>query len=134
MSHFTKVKTEIKDREMLKNALKHLGWNYEEGNFKITQYGTTSKAEIKFSNALGLSQETDGTWTMVGDPYHHHGTDGLNRYYNNQKKFTEDLGTAYAVCEAKEKLSAEGFECTDNDKGVVGRDGKIRMTFQKLMG
>jgi hypothetical protein len=137
MSHWTKVKSEIKDKELLKKALTQLGWHYEEGNFKITQYGTTEKAEILLDSknkALGLSQQEDGTWALVGDPYHTPYDHVLHKYYRQEKKFLEDLGTSYAISEAKEKLEDQGFECTENEKGVVGRDGKVRMTFQKIMG
>ena len=130
MSHFVKAKTTITDREVLKKALVRLGWNFEEGNFSITQYGQTSKAEIKFSDALGLTQEADGTWSMVGDPYHHHGKDGLNRYYRQEAKFAADLGTAYAIEDAKQKLEAMQFYQTENEAGTVGADGLIHLTFE----
>jgi hypothetical protein len=137
MSHWTKVKSEIKDKTFLTKALTQLGWQFEEGNFKITQYGTTEKAEILLdteNKALGLSLQEDGTWALVGDPYHTPYNHPLHKYYRQEKKFLADLGTAYAVSEAKDKLEEQGFECVDNDKGVVGRDGKVRMTFQKLIG
>lgn len=137
MSHWTKVKSEIKDKELLKKALSQLGWQFEEGNFKITQYGTTEKAEILLDSknkALGLSQQEDGTWALVGDPYHTPYDHVLHKYYRQEKKFLDDLGTSYAIADAKEKLEEQGFEVVENDKGVVGRDGKVRMTFQKIMG
>lgn len=128
MSHFTKCKTSVKDKTTLLKALDKLGWKYEQGDFTITQYGQSSKAEIKFSNALGLSLQEDGTWAMVGDPYHHNGE--LRKYYRQEKQFSQDLGSAYAVVEATQSLEEQNFFCIDNEKGVVGPDGKIRMTFQ----
>ena len=130
MSHWTKVKTEIKDQALLEKALKQLGWKYETGNFKVTQYGTTEKAEIKFENALGLSRQEDGTWAMVGDPFHCSGP--MRKYYGKGDVFARDLSTAYSVVEAKDKLEDQGFECIENENAVVGPDGKITMTYQSL--
>lgn len=133
MSHFVKAKTAITDRSLLKKALQRLGWEFQEGNFKITQYGTTSKAEIKFSDALGLTMEEDGTYSMIGDPYHHRdtgGKNGLEKYYRQEKKFAADLGTAYAIEEAKQKLEEMQFNWTDNTDAKVGSDGQITLTFE----
>lgn len=113
---------------MLKKALDRLGWKYEEGNFTISQYGQSSKAQIKFSDAMGMSLQEDGTWSMVGDPYHHHGE--LRKYYGKSQEFARDLTSAYAISEATEALEEQNFYCVDNEKGVVGPDGKIKMLFQ----
>jgi hypothetical protein len=129
MSHFIKASTQVRDRDLLKKALVRLGWKFEEGNFKITQYGQTSKAEIKFSDALGLTQEADGTWSMVGDPYHHNGQN-LRKYYRQEKQFAADLGTAYAIEEATQKLENMQFHCVDNAEGSVDKDGLIHLTFE----
>lgn len=142
LSHFVKCKTEVKDLNLLKKALDHLGWKFTEGNFKVSQYGTTEKAEILLAkdnnesdrNAVGLSMQEDGTWAMVGDPYHAPYDHPLRKYYNRNKQFANDLGLAYAIVEAKERLEENGFEAVDNDAAVVGPDGKIRMLYQKVMG
>ena len=128
MSHYSKVKTSVKNKDLLKKALNRLGWAFEEGNFTITQYGTSSKAELKFSDAVGMSLQEDGTWSLVGDPYHDRGS--LHKYYAKEKEFARDLGSAYAVTEASEALEEQNFYCVENEKGVVGPDGKIRMVFQ----
>ncbi len=142
MSHWVKTKCEVKDKGLLKKALAHLGWEFEEGNFIVEQYGTKEKAEIllapdnavKGRNALGLSLQADGTWALVGDPYHAAHNHPLRKYYGQGAKFANDLALAYTVVDAKERCEEQGFEALDNDAAVVGPDGKIRMTFQKLMG
>ncbi len=142
MSHWTKTRCEVKDKGLLKKAMKHLGWEFQEGNFVVEQYGSKEKAEFILAkdnavadrNAVGLSLQEDGTWSMVGDPYHAPYNSPMRKYYSNGKKFADDLALAYTVVEAKERCEEQGFECIDNEQCVVGPDGKIRMTFQKLMG
>ena len=142
MSHWTKCKTEVKDRSLLKKALTHLGWEFTEGNFEVTQYGSTEKAEIILAkdntvagrNAVGLSLQEDGTWAMVGDPYHAPHNSPIAKYYRKEKEFADALAVAYTVVDAKERLEEQGFEAVDNEGGVVGPDGKIRMTYQRVMG
>ena len=75
-----------------------------------------------------MSLEKDGTWTLVGDPYHDNGK--LKKYYGKEKQFARDLGSAYAISEATESLEEQNFYCIENEKGVVGADGRIRMVFQ----
>jgi hypothetical protein len=107
-----------------------MGLDFSEGNFTITQYGTSEKAELKLDNAVGLSQQEDGTFSMVGDFYHSH-NQKLRKYYGRNNQFTTDLGTAYAVEEAKTRLEEQNFFCSENEEGVVGEDGLIRMTFNR---
>jgi hypothetical protein len=142
MSHWTKCKTSVKDKELLKKALTRLGWEFTEGNFTVEQYGSKEKAEIILAkdnavagrNAVGLSLQEDGTWAMVGDPYHAPHNSPIAKYYRKEQQFAKDLATAYMVADAHERLEEQGFVPLENDKGVVGPDGKIRMSFQKLMG
>lgn len=142
MSHWVKTKCEVKDKGLLLKALTQLGWKYEEGTFEVEQYGSKEKAEIllakdnavKGKNALGLSLQEDGTWALVGDPYHAPYDSPLRKYYGQGAKFANDLALAYTIVDAKERLQEQGFEAIDNENAVVGPDGKIRMTYQKLMG
>lgn len=137
MSHFTKVATTLTNKDTLIKALQRLGWEHEVGNFSVTQYGTTEKAEILLSRdnydknklALGLSQQKDGTWSMVGDPYHAI-SQKMRGYYRQEAKFNADLSTAYAIEESISKLSDQGYYCTNNADAKVGEDGMITMTFE----
>ena len=106
-----------------------MGLKYQVGDHKITQYGTTSKAEIKLDDAVGLSQEKDGTWSMVGDFYHSHNPK-LKKYYGNAERFNKDLSTQYGVAEAFIRLEDQGYICTENEEGNVGDDGLITLSFQ----
>lgn len=137
MSHFTKCQTKLTDKDLLIKALSRLGWEHEVGNFTVTQYGTSEKAEIllsrdsynKSANALGLSQQKDGTWAMVGDPYHA-ASQKMRGYYRQEAKFNGDLSTAYAIEEGIAKLSDQGYYCSENAEAKIGADGMITMTFE----
>lgn len=129
MSHWTKVTTKLRDKEILKKALTRMGLEYKEGEFTITQYGTSSKAEIKLDNAVGLAVQEDGTYSMVGDFYHSHNSK-LRKYYGKTNQFAADLSTAYAIEEASTRLEEQQFYCSENAEGQVGEDGLITMVFE----
>jgi hypothetical protein len=129
MSHWTKVKTKLSNLEHVKKAITRLGYEFQEGNFKVTEYGTTEKAELLLDKSLGLSLQEDGTYAFVGDPYHCR-TQGLGKYYGKLDKLTGELSTAYAIEEAKYNLEQQNFFCTDNAEGKVGEDGLIHMCFE----
>lgn len=134
MSHWTKVKTTVKNTEYVKKALERMGLQYEEGNFTIRQYGQQEKAEIRLAGSVGLSRQADGTWAMVGDPYHvRRGEKNgkLREYYGKANQFAQELGAAYAVEETKGELENHQFFCTENEEAQVGADGKIRMVFSQ---
>jgi hypothetical protein len=131
MSHWTKVKTKLTNREHLKKALDRMGLDFSEGNHKITQYKTTEKAELKLDNAVGLSQQKDGTWAMVGD-FWHSKNPKLKKYYSKTGLFNKELETNYAIEEAISNMEQHNHFCTDNAEAEVGADGVIRMTFESL--
>lgn len=129
MSHFTKLKTKISSKEYLKKALKRMGFEYEEGSFNVSQYGTTEKAEILLDQAVGFSLQEDGTWSMVGDFYHAK-QQSLRKFYSKNQQFTDELTTAYTVEEVKSNLEAQNFFCSQNADAQVGADNMITMVFE----
>jgi len=131
MSHWTKVKTKLTDKELLKKALTRSGFEFQEGNFTVTEYGTSEKAELLLDKSLGLSRQEDGSWAFVGDPYHCR-TQGLSKYYRKLEELNNLLSTNYAIEDAREKLEAQQFFCTENEEAVVGEDGMITMTYTRI--
>jgi len=129
MSHWTKVQTKLRDREILKKALIRMGLEFTEGQHTITQYGKSEKAEIKLDNAVGLSIQEDGTYAMVGDFWHSRNRN-LSKYYGKTNQFTSDLSTAYAIEEATTHLEEQQFYCSENAEAQVGEDGLITMVFE----
>jgi hypothetical protein len=128
MSHWTKIKTTLNSEEFIKKALTRMGIAFQEGNFNITQYGKSEKAEIKVDDAVGLSRQEDGSWSMVGDFYH---SKKLSRYYNQGDRFNQDLTTAYSVEQVKSQLEEQQFYCSENSEAKIGQDGMVRMVYSR---
>lgn len=131
MSHFVTVKMSIKNRELLKSALTRLGYTFQEGNFTIKEYGKSAKAQIKLDKSLGLSQQQDGSWAFVGDPYHCT-TQNLRKYYKKMKNLTNEVATAYSIEETKQSLEEQQFFCIENEEAKIGEDGIITMVYERL--
>ena len=129
MSHWTKVKTKLSNADTLKKALTRMGYDFNEGNFTVTEYGKSEKAELLLDKSLGLSIQDDGTYAFVGDPYHCR-TQNLRKYYGKLEQLTQEVATNYAVEEAVENLEQHQFFCTDNTEAQLGEDGLITMTFE----
>ena len=56
MSHFTRIKTQIVEKEYLLKALDELGYEYETGSVEVRGLaGERTRAEVKVK--LGLGQE-----------------------------------------------------------------------------
>lgn len=129
MSHFTKVKTKISNLDHIKSALSRMGYTFKEGDFKVTEYGTSEAAQILLDKSLGLSLQKDGTYAFVGDPWHCK-TQKLREYYGKLGDLSTKLSTNYAIEEAKYNLEQQNFYCTDNEEGAIGEDGMITMVFE----
>lgn len=74
MSHFTQVKTQIKDRTLLKKALEKLGHTVvegEQGTCVRGYMGNTLPAEFKILTSthydIGFQKDEEGNYSFVGD-------------------------------------------------------------------
>ncbi len=74
MSHFSEIKTQIKNRELLKDSLTELGWALETSpnGVKVRGYlGATYDAEFKVLTDthydIGFRRNESGNYEMVGD-------------------------------------------------------------------
>ena len=106
-----------------------MGLEFVEGKNSVTQYNKTEKAEIKLDDAVGLSLQEDGTYSMVGDFYHSN-NHKLSKYYNNTGQWTADLATAYAIEEVTTRLGEQNFFCSENTEAEVDGEGMISMSFE----
>ena len=133
MSHFVKAKTKLTNKTFVMSALSRLGYQAEECNFTVTEYGQSSKAEIKLDKSLALAVQEDGTYAFVGDPYHAT-NQKVRGLYGRLDKFTNELSTAYSIEEAVSNLADHQFFCNENAEGKIGEDGLIHMTFESFAG
>lgn len=141
MSHKTEIKTELNNKEYLKKALDKLGFKYTESkNGEVVQtqgrYGVHEEVDIRIdgtqsknlSGAVGFKENTDGTYTAVGDFY------GLT---NDQgERLTEQklkgVVTGYSKdAEINESMMNLGFTLEDDDWKV--EDGKIKVNYKRYV-
>lgn len=111
-----------------------MGLEYQEGEFTISEYGTSEKAQISLNKSVGLALQEDGTWAMVGDFWHASSGPNakkLKSFYGRNNEFNQELSTAYAVEETFVRLEEQQFFCTDNEEAEIGEDGFITMRFTR---
>lgn len=126
MSHFTKVKTEIKSLTYLKQALEALGYAYVEGSVEnpivIKGYeGETTEVlmEIKTgcSYSVGIIKNSENQYEMVSDWW------GLETNLGvKQDDFVNGLMKQYAYNTVLDKVKEKGYsvvtEQQDSSKNI----------------
>jgi len=125
MSHITKLKTKIQDREYLLKALDSLGIVYRIGPEIITSFfGEQRLAEIilptndqKYS--IGLVKNGD-SYELIADWF------GIKEF--TAEKLLGRLAQRYAYMVVTEKLAEKGFEITSQD---IDAQNQIRITLQR---
>ncbi len=116
MSHISRIKTKIVEKEHLLKALDDLGYTYQEGDLEVKGMGTKQKVEIliplKISYDIGF-RKSEGSYEIIADWY---GVRGVK-----SKEFTEKLTQRYAYHAAKQKLEEQGFTLIEEtqDKGKI---------------
>src|SRR5689334_2609722 len=126
MSHFTRIKTKIVDKQHLLSALRDLGHAPQEGEVSIHGWGgRTAKAQVKVATKsagydIGF-QEKDGSFDIVADWY---GIRDVKR-----AEFVQQLSQRYAYHAARAKLEAQGFAVAAEE---VDDKGRIRLVLRRL--
>ena len=124
MSHITRIKTQIVEKQFLLQALEDLGYQYEEGDLTISGFGSNkTKADIKInmrlSNDIGFRHTPQG-YEIVADWW---GVRGIN-----QKSFTTRILQRYAYHTTRAKLEAQGFSLIEE----TAKDGQIHLTLRRM--
>jgi hypothetical protein len=126
MSHFSRLKTLIVEKELLILALKDLGYQPEEGNVEIRGFGGKQTAvEMKINRKYGYDigfRKNDETYEVVADWFGVHGI--------HEKEFVQQLNQRYAYHAACTKLEEQGFSLTSED---VQSDGRIRLVLRRTV-
>ena len=126
MSHFTRIQTQIVEREYLLKALHELGYNPEQGELNVRAVGgSAQKAEIKIR--LGLMGREVG-FRKAGDNYEivadWWGLPGKTR-----QEFQHKVAQRYAYHAALGKLQAQGFDLVTDE---TQQDGQIHLTLRRM--
>ena len=125
MSHFTRIRTRLEDREALIQALSDLGYPIEEG--PATGYsGATAPAEVRIPRqdgySIGFSRTTQGTFDVVGDFQ-------MMRDPVDPARLVQDVTRRYAYHVTRRQLEQQGFALVEED---VSQDGRVHMLLRRM--
>jgi hypothetical protein len=126
LSHFTRIKTQMVEKEYLLRALEDLGYAYKEGNVKIRGYGgQRTPVEIKiptrsFGYDIGF-RKAGNAYEIVADWW---GIRGIN-----QNKFVQQVAQRYAYHAARAKLEEQGFTLVSEE---VQEGERIRLVLRRV--
>lgn len=126
MSHFTRVRTTLAEREHLLAALDDLGHAHEEGAVEIRGYqGNRTTVEIKVPTAnagydVGFVR-TGGAYEMVADWW---GIRDIDR-----DELVAALTRRYAYHATKATLEREGFGLVSEETEV---DGRVHLVLRRM--
>lgn len=130
MSHFSHLKTIIKDKKILEDTLKDLGYNIR-CNSSINGFaGATTNVELAISMPkgydIGFVRNDTGAFDIVADFW---GVDN-----QAQNKLNEDLKTVenrikrdYSIKKVLKETSKQGFEVVEKEE----KDGTMRITVRR---
>lgn len=132
MSHFTKVKTEIKSLTYLKQALEALGYSYTEGSIEnpITIKGyegetTDVLLEIKTgcSYSVGVIKNSNNQYELISDWW------GLETNLGvKQDAYVDTLMKQYAYNTVLDKIKDKGYSVVSEQ---VDNNNQIKMVVRK---
>ncbi len=124
MSHISHIKTLMVEKEFLIQALKDLGYSFEEGDLMIQGTGG-KKAHVAIKINLRLSldigfQKNGEAYEIIADWY---GVRGLKK-----KEFTDKVMQRYAYIATRAKLEEQGFALVSEE---AGEKGKIHLVLRR---
>lgn len=127
MSHFSRIQTKFVDKPFLIQALKDLGFQFEEGSLNVQGFmGQKAQVQIliKLQNSydIGLRFSSDA-YEIVADWA---GIKGVS-----QKDFIQQLTQRYAYRASLSKLEAQGFNLVEETRQS---DGQIHMVLRRIKG
>jgi hypothetical protein len=126
MSHFSRIKTQMKDKDLVLKTLGDLGFQYETGeDLKVRGFmgaGTPVDVRVKLQNSydIGLRQTENG-YEVVADWF---GVKGIT-----EKALTERLNQRYAYNATRSRLEEQGFDMVEEE---VEETGQIRLVLRRM--
>lgn len=127
MSHFTRIKTRMVEKEYLKLALQDLGYAYQEGDLKIRGFsGQYTKVEIK---VLTKNPDYDIGFRKIGDEYEMV-ADWWGIRDVNKEQFLQQLTQRYAYHATRAKLEEQGFSLVREE---IQEGGRIHLVLRRMV-
>jgi hypothetical protein len=125
MSHFTRIQTKIVEKEQLLQAIRDLGFSYEEGEVKLSGFGFQQTQvdiaiRLPFSYDIGFRKNGE-FYEIVTDWF---GVRGVK-----QEEFTSKITQRYAYHVTRVKLENQGFTLVEEQ---VQETGEIRLLLRRM--
>lgn len=125
MSHFSRIQTQMVDKKYILQALKDMGFSYQEGDQQVSGFGGQKTAvdiriPLKLSYDVGLRKK-GSAYELVADWF---GVKGIK-----QKDFTDRLMQRYAYHATRAKLEDQGFDMVEEE---VAETGQIRIVLRRM--
>lgn len=125
MSHFSRIRTQIVNRDHLIAALQDLGYTPETGDLLITGYraqttGVEVLVRLPSSAPVGFRKAGD-TYELIADWA---AVKGIRR-----QEFADRLARRYAVHAARAGLEQQGFHLVEETEEA---SGQIRLVLRRL--
>ncbi len=121
MSHFTRVRTQLRSIETVKRALEDLGYSVAEGT--VRGYGSQhadADLVVRMNNQYDLGFRKEGeNVVMVADFW------GLKI---NREQFLAQVSQRYAYLTVMDQAQAQGWQAVTEEKQP---DGSIRLVMQR---
>ena len=121
MSHFTKLKTKITDRNCLLKTLENLQYNVEEDSMIRGYNRRTRKGDIVIKTDgefdIGFIKAKDSSYQILADWYGAEAAIGKNR-----RAFANEISKEYAVTKVLTELRKKGYRIKSryvNDVGEI---------------
>lgn len=123
MSHFTRVKTKLRNLTLLERALRELGYQPSVGNVKVRGWnGETRNADL----VVQMSNRYDFGFQQVGDELVLVCDDWGFR--ENVPQLLQKITQQYAYQVCVEQAAAQGFQVVGTEQQA---DGSIRLLVQR---
>jgi hypothetical protein len=110
MSHFTRVKTVIRDQVMLEESLRQLHYNYRSGEDLVIRgyMGNRETAQVVIDTGcdydIGFQHQNDQTFNVCADWW---GVEGKTSI--KQENFLNELNQTYAHQTVRKQVLEEGY-------------------------
>ncbi len=128
MSHFSKVKTQIRSLEPLQTALTELGVDWKSGNVPMRGHegsSTTAELVIEQSNGYDVGFQWNGSeYALVADM----------QFWQQPwtvESFLQKVTQRYAIATVMSESNDQGFALSEQQ---VREDGSVRLVLQRWNG
>lgn len=127
MSHFTRVKTQITDLDVLKRSLADLEYACAEGAVVRGYQGKQEKAELVVRPGgdydIGFVREADGAYALIADWWGVHQAIGLK-----EPAFIGPVMQRYAYHKVLDTVRDQGFQLVQE---THGKDATLKLTVRR---